>query len=350
MEVRTYQKIAALSKKLTLDQQKFVLATIEGLLGEVSQADPSSAEATTMRKEHKSPKPKCVFCSGEKVKKIGTKGGRQRYQCQECKKTFSETTHTIMENSHSTRETWERVIADTVDGFSVDHTADALGIHHETAFIMRHKVLLGIVKYLESEPVILENIAELDETYVLESFKGSKFPEDAPRKPRLHGERAEKRGISSEQICICAGVQRNQGSAYANTVNRARPTDDEIQQVFQGHISSGSVLFTDGAKGYRILEEGIECAVESVDAEEQKKRKIANLNNVNSFHAFIKDRYGKYRGVATKYLNRYNALFSSCFRDRKTMIDILCEVLLTPGPIDYSKTGIDVEQHELLQI
>lgn len=348
--MRTYQKIAILSKALTLDQQRLILATIEGLLDETCPNKVSAAGEIAVTNYKKNPNPKCVFCSGDHVRKVGSKSGRQRYQCQDCKKTFSETTHTIMENSHSTKEAWRQVIADTVDGFSVDHTADILGVHHETAFIMRHKVLLGMVKYLELEPVILEDIAELDETYVLESFKGTKFAEDAPRKPRLHGERAEKRGLSSEQICICAGVQRNQGSAYANTVNRAKPTDDEIQQVFQGHISSGSVLFTDGAKGYHILEEKIDCAVESVDVEDQKKHKVANLNNVNSFHSFIKDRYGRYRGVATKYLNRYNALFSSCFRDREAMIDKLCDALLTPGPIDFSNTGIDVEQCELLQI
>lgn len=348
--MRTYQKIAKLSKMLTLEHQKHVLSIIEGLLEVESPNKATDTAEGKMAKKHRYPNPKCVFCSGEHVKKIGTKGGRQRYQCLECRKTFSETTHTIMENSHLSRTAWEQVISDTVDGLSVDHTAEALKIHHETAFIMRHKVLLGIAKYLETEPVILESIAELDETYVLESFKGSKFSEDAPRKPRLHGEKAEKRGLSSEQICICAGVQRNQGSAYATTVNRANPSGDEIQQVFQGHISSGSVLFTDGAKSYRILEEGIECAVESVEAEQQKKHKIANLNNVNSFHSFIKDRYGRYRGVATKYLNRYNALFSSCFRDRKTMIEKLCEVLLTPSIIDYSSTGADVEEHELLEI
>ena len=96
-------------------------------------------------------------------------------------------------------------------------------------------------------------------------------------------------------------MQRNHGSAFASTVNRANPCKEEIKDVFGGHIGSGTVIFTDGAKSYSVLEEDLECAIEKVDIEEEKQRKVANLNNVNSFHAFIKERYGQYRGVATKY-------------------------------------------------
>ncbi len=345
--MRTYQKIATLSKKLPLDQQKQILAIVEEM---VNLMEASQGEDMTTGKAPKTANPHCPYCQDAHVQKSGKKDWRQRYRCLECKRFFTETTHTVMENSHASRDAWKTVIEDTLEGYSIDYTAKALSMHHETVFHMRHKVLLGMIKFLETDPVVLKEVAELDETYVLESRKGAKFPDDAPRKPRLHGERAEKRGLSDEQICICAGVQRNQGTAYASTVNRASPTGIEIQQVFQGHIEKGSVIFTDGAKGYAVLENGIECAVEGVSVEEQKQRKVANLNNVNSFHSFIKERYGKYRGVATKYLNRYNALFSAGFRNRKEMIERLCESLLYPGPIDYSVTCDDVESFELLDI
>lgn len=34
-----------------------------------------------------------------------------------------------------------------------------------------------------------------------------------------------------------------------------------------------------------------------------------HLNNVNSFHQKIKNQYSIYKGVASKYINRYAALF-----------------------------------------
>lgn len=39
-----------------------------------------------------------------------------------------------------------------------------------------------------------------------------------------------------------------------------------------------------------------------------------NLNTVNGLHSFIKQRYVFYRGVASIYINRYNALFASDYR------------------------------------
>jgi hypothetical protein len=50
------------------------------------------------------------------------------------------------------------------------------------------------------------SVCELDETFVLESYKGSEIPLDFYRKPRNHGAKSSKRGLSSEQICICADI------------------------------------------------------------------------------------------------------------------------------------------------
>lgn len=37
--------------------------------------------------------------------------------------------------------------------------------------------------------------------------------------------------------------------------------------------------------------------------------KFIHLNTVNSFHKVIEERLQKYKGVVSKYINRYNALF-----------------------------------------
>lgn len=345
--MRTYQKIAQESKKLSLDQQRRVLQIIEEMAQSPDDSKEFDLEIVPKNREHL---PKCVVCSSLFVEKTGLRAGRQRFHCISCGKYFTETTNTIMKNSQASKGDWKRVIIDTIEGTSIDKTARSLNLHHETVFNMRHKVMLGIVKFLSKDPVVLSEVAELDETYVPESFKGTKFQDDAPRKPRLHGEKAEKKGLSSEQICICAGVQRNHGAAFASTVNRSVPTSEEIKSVFSGHIGAGSIVFTDGAKGYGILEDDMDCAVERINTESEASRKVANLNNVNSFHAFIKERYGKYRGVATKYLNRYNIVFSASFRNRDEMITRLCDALLTPGPVDYSSSCKDVEEKNLLKI
>ena len=290
--------------------------------------------------------PSCPKCSGEYVVKNGHKDNIQRFLCKDCGRTFAITNNTIMEYSHFGQEAWEQAIADTLDGkISLDKTAEKLGTTHKTAFFMRHKILMALDKYAEENPTVLRNISELDETYVLESQKGIKFGPDAPREPRKHGAIASKRGISDEQICIMTGVQRDGGPAFATTCNRAHPSKDEIVEAFSDHIEAGSVAFTDGLKGYKHIESVVDCIVESVPLDEQKATKTANLNNVNGFHSHIKELYNHYRGVATKYLNRYNTLFSVTYRS--ISIKTLTKKIL--GKLGFN-TYNNVKNNNLLMI
>lgn len=74
------------------------------------------------------------------------------------------------------------------------------------------------------------------------------------------------------------------------------------------------------------MERSTGCIVKDVTTE--KGGKFYNLNTVNGFHSFIKGRYKFYRGVATKYLNRYNELFSFAYRSAKDEMGQLYSQLL----------------------
>jgi transposase-like protein len=162
----------------------------------------------------------CPHCGGGDVVRNGHKHGKQAYRCRSCGKSFVETTKTVLFNSHSGEAVWRQVIRDTVSGVPIDETAGNLGLHHETVFNMRHKILYCLEQKEHSNPTRLEGVCEADETYLLESLKGVKLPPDFWRKPRKHGAKAEKRGLSNEYICVCAGVER-EGNAISVAVNRA---------------------------------------------------------------------------------------------------------------------------------
>lgn len=313
---------------------------------DVSVTDVSPKRTDKRRRRCISENPPCIYCQSTSVVKDGKRHKKQRYWCKSCNRTFVPTTNTVMANSHFGMDVWRELVNDTFNGESIDSSAEKYGISHPTIFSMRHKVLVAVIIYARKDPIMLGNVSEVDETYVLESFKGVKFAEDAPRKPRKRGGTATKRGLSDEQICICTGVERK-GVAYATTVNRAKPSNKEIQDALSGHISEGTILFSDGLKSYKVLEDSIDCIVESVPVEEMKKSKTANLNNVNSFHSFIKERYRKYRGVATKYINRYNVLFSKGFRDRKATIDAICQIILEDQSMDRSVTVKELKEWDL---
>ena len=60
------------------------------------------------------------------------------------------------------------------------------------------------------------------------------------------------------------------------SVNRAKPTCEELKQVFDGHIANNTLVMTDGLKSYGILKTIVDCAVVDV-----------NMTNTNIFNAYI---------------------------------------------------------------
>ena len=57
-------------------------------------------------------------------------------------------------------------------GLSKDELVIRFGISHQVAFNMRHKLLLAFQNVRENDPVVLSDVSELDETFVLDCYKG----------------------------------------------------------------------------------------------------------------------------------------------------------------------------------
>ena len=292
-------------------------------------------------------KPSCPYCNGAHTIKYGYRKGKQRFLCHDCKRTYMHSTNTIMSNSHYNQSVWADFIRDTLCGVSLDKSAKKYGLSHQTAFNMRHKILVALQDLLESSPVLLSGLAQLDETFVLDCYKGSPVPKKAGRVPRRHGAKASKRGISNEYIAICTGIQRD-GGAIAATVNRAKPSGKEPDEIFRGHIAEDTPVLTDGLRSYNVLETLTSCTV--VNVKREAGRGIFNLNTVNSLHSFIKETYNHYRGVATKYINRYNVLFSIAFRCADNLKDMLFSSLCTVGQNCYWHSVNDVRNYKLVTL
>ena len=256
----------------------------------------------------------CLRCGSISVVRNGKRNKKQAYLCKACGKSFVETATSAIAHSHSGETVWKQVIRDTVDGISIDKTADSLDLAHSTVFNMRHKILYCVEQAILSAPSVLDGVCEADETYVLESAKGRKIPADYHRKPRKHGAKASKPGLSNEYICVCTSVDSDNKCMTA-AINRATPSKAEIEQIFGDKVSADTVILCDGSKGYDVLEQ--KCTVA------HSKR----INRVNGFHSFMKERILASRGVATVYLNRYNALFSQVFGKQDSAADKIFEIM-----------------------
>lgn len=285
-------EIALYATKLTEYQKENVISLITKYLNlneEISDTRPSSC-------------PKC----GSDIRFIrkGFSNGKQRYQCKNCGAKFTFDTGKITAHSHQSPDKWIVAVEDTLNGSSIDDLAEHINVYHSTAFNIRHKIL-NALENLISEVDSLSGMIEADETYVLESQKGVKVTH---RKARLHGAKASKRGLSCEQICICVATDRD-GHMYSKSVNRAKPNCSDIMNALDHKITDDSIFMCDGADSYNELIKGHNCKkVELIGHENYDK--VYHLNTVNSIHSRIKALYAHYHGVATKYLNRYLAMFT----------------------------------------
>ena len=287
----------------------------------------------------------CPYCSGKKVIRYGMKRGKQRFFCKDCMRTYITTTNTVMSMSHQSKEIWAAMIEDTLNGNTLKYSEKRLGISHQVAFNMRHKILMELETMESSKPTVLQDVSELDETYVLECYKGKHLPSFVNRPARKHGAVAQERGISNEYICICTGAQRK-SDVVIKAVNRSKPTIEELVKVYTDHIANGTLLLVDGLKSYHILATLADCSIKNVKRE---KTSFYNLNTVNNLHSFIKQKYRRYRGVATKYINRYCALFKYMYRKTDESVQAIKDALLMPGAsVCYSIS--DVKKYGLTNI
>jgi transposase-like protein len=208
-------------------------------------------EEAEREEEHTTPD--CPHCHSERVVRNGKRKGKQSYLCRECGKSYVGTTGTALYKSRSGEAVWKQVIRDTIKGTPLEETALSLGMSHETAFNMRHKILFCLKDGLEAGTA-LSGVCESDETYILESLKGKALPEGYWRDSRKHGAVSSKGGISDEYIYVCAAVERG-GKAYSQAVCRGIPHKKEILGAFSRTISADALVVCDGAKSYRVLEE-----------------------------------------------------------------------------------------------
>ena len=252
--------------------------------------------------------PRSCPCCGDvdtRFIKRGFSGRKQRYQCKSCGNRFTFDAGKLTAYSHQTEQTWATFIRDTLSLKSLDECAANISVSHPTSFYMRHKLLSFLEEALKGSE-LLEGVIEADEAYVLESQKGVPV---TTRKPRKHGETATKRGLSDEHFCICVAADRDQ-RIVVRCVNRGNPSAEDIEEAFSAQINESGVFLCDGKRAYNKLIHAKKCEKIALKSH-QDYNKVYHLNTVNGLHSRLKAMLCHYRGVSSKYLNRYLALFTA---------------------------------------
>lgn len=279
-------------RKLTKFQKKQVLSLVDRFLEENEES----------KKEGFPTCPKCGTAHPVLTKAGRTKGGKQMYLCHECGRRFVEDIGRPSHYSWYDISAWRVFMEDTLQGKTLDESADKLGISHSTAWSWRHKIMEKMKSF--QEDIMLSDRSELDEKYFHKSHKGKKLSDAEPKK---RGTPARKRGISGELICSLTGVSRD-GAAFAEIHNMGKPSQDDVENIAH-HFSSGTFFWTDGTNCYDRLVKEKGCGSKKLVTWESYDE-YNHLNNVNSLHSKMEEREKKCHGVADKYLPRYCALWA----------------------------------------
>jgi transposase-like protein len=243
-------------------------------------------------------KHECPHCKSRDLYRHGFAHGLQRYRCKQCEKTFNALTQTPLARLRH-KGKWLNYLEQISASLTVRKSATSIGVHRNTSFRWRHRFLTLISKERADK---LHGITEVDETYLLESDKGQRHLNRAPRK---RGGHATKPGLSGEQVCVL--VARDRATQTLDfVVGKGSITKSQVTAVLKPVLDQDVLLVTDSNLAYAAFCKTEKISHEAINLSEHQHTKGAyHLQNVNAYHSRFKGWLLRFHGVATKYLSNY---------------------------------------------
>ena len=240
----------------------------------------------------------CPGCGSRQLHRHGRAHGLQRYRCKHCGRTCNALTGTALARLRH-KERWLDYLGNMLDSRSIRRSAAELGVASATSFRWRHR-FLEMGKHDRTH--CLSGIAEADEMYLLESHKGSRKLDRAPRK---RGGKATKRGISNEQMCILVARDR-MGQTLDWVPGKGTVTREQLRRHLLPRLERDVLLVTDAHAAYRNFAREAGITHETVNlAARMRVRGAIHVQNVNSYHSRLRGWLQPFRGVASRYLSNY---------------------------------------------
>ena len=241
----------------------------------------------------------CPRCGYARVHRCGHASGLQRFRCLGCGRSFNALTGTPLARLRK-KEHWLAYLQCVLESRTVREAARVVGVHRTTSFRWRHRFVPGAMR---DRPPILRAIVEADETYRLESQKGSR---NMTRKPRKRGGVATKRGISDELDCLLVARDRT-GQTLDFHTGRGQVTVTQLHACLKPVLPVDVLLISDSALSYRHFAKQAGITHEAVNVESGvHARGAIHIQNVNAWHSRFKSWLVRFRGVASRYLINYS--------------------------------------------
>lgn len=316
----------------------------------MSPAEPHKDNCNDMLKSiNENERPDCPFCHARaedgKILKCGKHGKNkdvQRYQCKDCKGKFTNTTGTGFARSRKLADTWRKFIGLTLMGRSLKVCERECGICHQTAVTWRHKMLKVLM--MSHDDVKMAGIIEIDDMVVGDNYKGNHYPgfhvageshkdeqTPIPRGFAIRTDQDRKSRSPKNKLCVICMVQNGSETLFAKAVGTGAVSAEKYDATLKAYTNKEFVkilsdkqptitkYLKENEYDHTLLLSNTTGNKTIHRPEIQGEDREIHLQHVNAFHRNLRSFLASYRGVTSKYLNHYLALFvwMSKIRDEK---------------------------------
>lgn len=278
----------------------------------------------------------CPKCHSSKVLKNKTQQGR--YYCYNCKTTFSVLTDTIFENSRLSLPKWFMIIGLTLNakkGISAKEIKRNVGLTYKSAWYCGMRVRSAMIDHCNIE---LENIVEMDETYVGGKAK-RKIPDNIPSINKSNIDTIpNKRGRGTNKTPV-VGIVERKGKVVLKVIEKL--TARNLLAMLKENVKlDNSIVVTDEFKSYKKFDEVIQHYTVN-HSKKEYVRGIMHTNTIEGFWNIVKNTVRSHVAVSKKYLPFYLVSSAYIYNNRDYQGNIfekfLKEALQHENPMEHYK-------------
>ena len=219
----------------------------------------------------------CVYCNSNKTCKHKEQN-KTRWQCWNCKKSFSVTVGTIFHHSHVQLNKWFMLIAlmlNAKKGLSSLQASRDLGLRPMTTWSMMHRIRKAMAT---DQAELLKGIVEMDECYI-----GGK-----PRKENKKDDDDSKgnpRGRGTKKEAVVGAVER-MGNVKVEQVSKMMLNAKGLLAFVRNNMDiEETLLITDEYTGYNKMNDKIPHY--SVNHSKEYVKGDIHTNTIESFGSIL---------------------------------------------------------------